>query len=77
MKPRPVQMVLPVLLAIAAVGATAFAAEDRSSLQIPDGLPFAHIKGFEAWEPVSVSQTETPLRTLARSACRPSRRMSA
>jgi hypothetical protein len=48
-------------LAIAAISATALgglalAAEDRSTLKVPNGLSFSEFKGYQAWEAVAVSQ---------------------
>jgi Cytochrome P460 len=41
---------LPVILV-----AAAFAAQDRYTVQVPDGLAFAEFKGYEDWQVVAVS----------------------
>ncbi|HEY2534446.1 MAG TPA: cytochrome P460 family protein [Xanthobacteraceae bacterium] len=50
---------LPVLL-----GGLAIAAQDRYTLRIPDGLAFADFRGYENWEAVAVSQTETAVKVI-------------
>jgi len=56
-------------LAIAAASLTtvgiALAAQDRSTLKVPNGLAFSEFKGYEDWLPVAVSQTETGLKVIA------------
>ncbi|HTJ63849.1 MAG TPA: cytochrome P460 family protein [Alphaproteobacteria bacterium] len=43
------------MLLVAATG-TAFAAQDRGTLQVPNGLAFSEFKGFEDWQVIGVSQ---------------------
>jgi hypothetical protein len=43
----------------------ALAQQDRSKLKVPDGLAFSEFKGYEAWENVAVSQTESSLKIIA------------
>jgi Cytochrome P460 len=52
-----------VLLAL--FGGVAFAAQDRYSLKIPDGLSWSEFRGYETWQDVAVSQTETSLKVIA------------
>jgi hypothetical protein len=52
-----------VLLALA--GSLAFAAQDRYTLKIPDGLAWSEFRGYETWQNVAVSQTETSLKVIA------------
>jgi hypothetical protein len=56
---------LPVVLGTAAVSGLALAAQDRYSLQIPDGLAWSDFRGYEDWKDVAVSQTETSLKVIA------------
>jgi hypothetical protein len=42
----------------------AIAAQDRYTLKIPDGLAFADFRGYENWENVAVSQTETAIKVI-------------
>jgi hypothetical protein len=60
------------ILAIAAsvalpvvAGSLALAAQDRYTLQIPDGLAWSEFRGYETWQDVAVSQTETSLKVIA------------
>ena len=43
------------------VGSLALAQQDRSTLKIPDGLAFSEFRGYETWQYVAVSQTDTSL----------------
>jgi hypothetical protein len=56
--------------AVACVGAAVvagvvLAAQDRGALKVPDGLSFAEFKGYEAWQPVAVSQVPDGLKLIA------------
>jgi Cytochrome P460 len=46
------------------IGGVALAAQDRYTLKIPDGLAFADFKGYDTWQTVSVSETETSIKTI-------------
>ena len=43
------------LLAVLATGA-AISAQDRYTLQVPNGLAFSEFKGYERWQVISISQ---------------------
>jgi hypothetical protein len=47
------------------VGSLALAAQDRYALKIPDGLAWSEFRGYETWQNVAVSQTETSLKVIA------------
>lgn len=47
------------------VGGLALAAQDRYTLKIPDGLSWSEFRGYETWQNVAVSQTETTLKLIA------------
>ncbi len=53
-----------ITLALAVVGGFALAAQDRDTLKIPDGLAFSDFKGYEDWQDVAVSQTETGMKAI-------------
>jgi hypothetical protein len=60
---------LPVIAAVLAVptlaGGIALAAQDRFTVQVPDGsLSFADFRGYEDWKNVAVSQTPTLLKVI-------------
>ena len=50
--------------AAAAVGGLALAAQDRYSLQVPDGLAFSEFKGYESWQVIAVSHNGEHLATI-------------
>jgi len=49
---------------LAAAGGVALAAQDRSTLKVPDGLAFSEFKGYETWQPVAPSQTDTSVKAI-------------
>ncbi len=46
-----------VLTVLATAGGVAWAAQDRSTLKVPDGLAFSEFEGSEAWVLVAGRQT--------------------
>jgi cytochrome P460 len=54
--PSSVIVIIAVLLAV--LGSIALAAQDKYTLQVPNGLAFSNFRGYENWEDVAVSQTE-------------------
>jgi hypothetical protein len=48
-----------------AFGAGALADQDRYALKVPNGLTFAEFRGYDAWQPVAVSQTEHSIKIIA------------
>jgi hypothetical protein len=49
-------VIIAVVLAIL-VGGRAMSAQDKYTLQVPNGLAFSEFKGYEDWQTVAVSQT--------------------
>jgi hypothetical protein len=49
-----ISVTFTVTLAILAAGA-ALAAQDKYTLQVPDGLAFSEFKGYEGWQTISIS----------------------
>jgi len=49
---------------LAVVGGRVFAAEDKYTLRVPNGLAFSDFRGYENWQVVSVSQTEDLLKVM-------------
>jgi hypothetical protein len=47
------------------VGGLSLAAQDRYTLKIPNGLAWSEFRGYETWQNVAVSQTETSLKVIA------------
>ena len=46
-----------VALLLAALGGMALAAQDRYTLQVPDGLAFSEFRGYEDWKVIAASQS--------------------
>jgi hypothetical protein len=61
--PFPVILIIAILCAV--LGSMALAAQDRFTVKVPNGLAFSEFKGYETWQNVSVSQTETGLKVIA------------
>jgi len=40
------------------------AAQDRSTLRVPDGLAFSEFKGYEAWQVIAPSATDTSMKAI-------------
>jgi hypothetical protein len=60
-----IQALAIVLMSLATAGGIALAAQDRSTLKVPNGLAFSEFKGYENWQTVAVSQTETSLKVIS------------
>src|SRR4051812_14794509 len=59
MKAKRMLIVGIVAASVAAAGGVAMSAQDKSTLQVPNGLAFSEFVGYEGWEVVSVSYTDT------------------
>ena len=51
-------------IALALLGGRAFSAQDKYTLQVPNGLAFSDFRGYENWQVVAVSQTEDLLKAM-------------
>ena len=63
MKSRSIP-VITIATLLAALGGMALAAQDKYTLQVPNGLAFSDFRGYESWEVVSVAQTEEVLNVI-------------
>jgi hypothetical protein len=61
----PFPAILVVVMLLAVLGSITLAAQDRFTLQVPNGLAFSEFRGYENWQDVSVSQTENALKVIA------------
>jgi hypothetical protein len=50
---------------LAVLGGVTFAAQDRYTLKVPDGLAFSDFKGYEDWRYVAVSQVKDGIKIIA------------
>src|SRR5262249_42389416 len=62
---KSIQAIVSIVVLAAALGSLAFAAQDKYTLKIPNGLSFSDFRGYEDWKNVAVSQTETSLKVIA------------
>jgi Cytochrome P460 len=60
--PLPAITVSAALLAV--LGSMAIAAQDRFTVKVPNGLAFSDFRGYDTWQDVAVSQTETLLKVI-------------
>jgi hypothetical protein len=57
--------IMSIALSFAILGGAALAAENKSTLKVPNGLAFSEFKGYENWQYVAVSQTATSVKIIA------------
>jgi len=57
-------LVVIVAAVLAVLGGNAISAQDKYTLQVPDGLAFSDFRGYEDWQVVAVSQTEELLKVM-------------
>src|ERR1700749_2539174 len=60
MKRIPFWLVVCTTVALAAFAGRAISAQDKYTLQVPDGLSFAEFRGYEDWQVFSISQATIP-----------------
>jgi hypothetical protein len=64
--PKPLYPVtVAAIVFVMVAGGLAIAAQDRSTLKVPGGLGFAEFKGYQTWQAVAPSQTETSIKVIA------------
>ena len=51
-------------VALAVLAGRMFAAQDKYTLRVPNGLAFSEFRGYENWQVVSVSQTQELLKVM-------------
>jgi hypothetical protein len=51
-------------IALTVLGGMAISAQDKYTLQVPNGLAFSDFRGYENWQVVAVSQTEDLLKVM-------------
>jgi len=64
MSPRSLATIALALTALAAAGGFALAAQDRSTLKVPDGLAFSEFKGYQTWQGVASSATKDQIKMI-------------
>jgi hypothetical protein len=63
MKQRHITVILVVMAAIFVASLT-LAAQDRSSVKVPNGLALSEFKGYDAWQMIAPSQTDEGLKAI-------------
>jgi hypothetical protein len=53
-----------IVILLGFLGSIALAAQDKYTLQVPNGLAFSDFRGYENWEDVAVSQTENGIKVI-------------
>src|SRR5712691_8872398 len=53
-----------IAVALAVLGGKAISAQDKYTVQVPNGLAFSDFRGYEYWQVVAVSQTEELLKVM-------------
>jgi len=64
MKSKSLFTIAAIAVVLAVVGGKAKSAQDKYTLQVPNGLAFSEFKGYENWQVVSVSQTADLLKVM-------------
>lgn len=64
MQTRTIAIAVIVAPSLAVFASVTLAQQDKYSLKIPDGLAFSEFRGYENWEDVTVSQTETQIKAI-------------
>ncbi len=61
MKKFPSWTIMMIAPLLATAGGMAIAAQDKYTVQVPGGLAFSEFKGYEDWQSVAVSKTESAI----------------
>jgi len=54
----PPWLIVMVAAVVAVLGGKAFSAQDKYTVEVPNGLAFSEFRGYEDWQVVAVSQTD-------------------
>jgi Cytochrome P460 len=57
----PSAVIVIIALLLAVLGGMALAAQDKYTVQVPNGLAFSEFRGYEDWQTVAVSHSETAI----------------
>src|SRR5262245_37355144 len=61
---NPSSPIVIIVVLLAVLASIALAAQDKYTLQVPNGLAFSDFRGYENWEDVAVSQTENGIKVI-------------
>ena len=54
----PSRLMVIIAIVLTVLGGKAISAQDKYTVQVPNGLAFSEFRGYEDWQVVAVSQTE-------------------
>ena len=57
MTKTPPWLIAIIMVLLTGLGGSAISAQDKYSVQVPDGLAFSEFRGYEEWQVIAVSQT--------------------
>ena len=63
-KKQVLTVVTTVVVLAVLIGARLLAEQDRNALRVPDGLAFSEFRGYETWETIAVSETESSVKAI-------------
>ncbi len=64
MKRNPSAVIVIVAVLLAVLGSMGLAAQDKYTVKVPNGLALSEFRGYETWQDVAVSQTESSLKVI-------------
>ena len=53
-----------IAVVLAVLGGKAISAQDKYTVQVPNGLAFSDFRGYEDWQVVSIAQTDEVLKVI-------------
>src|SRR5229473_7829901 len=64
LKSQSMPAIVIIAIVLAVLGSGAISAQDKYTVQVPNGLAFSEFRGYEDWQVVAVSQTEELLKVM-------------
>ena len=64
MKSKRIPVVVATAVVAALLGGRAVTAQDKYTLEVPDGLAFSEFKGYETWQVVALSHSDETLNVI-------------
>lgn len=64
MRGKSIRTVAIVVMSLSVLVSVALAAQDRFTLKAPNGVAFSEFRGYDAWQDVAVSQTDTGIKAI-------------
>ena len=57
-------LIIAIAMVLAVLSGLGISAQDKYTLQLPNGVPFSDFRGYEDWQLVSIAQTEDRLKVI-------------